>query len=89
MCPRSKKLAKKLFTQASGNLVNRISNSNMSTSRSTLFSECPNTGGRDLSQNKWVEDLQDTQYRTSFSSMEELFSKHMKPNLDLYAYLLE
>lgn len=27
MCPRSKKLAKKLFTQASGNLVNRISNS--------------------------------------------------------------
>lgn len=51
--------------------------------------ECPNTGGRDISQNKWIEDLQDTQYRNSFSSMEELFSKHMKPNLELYAYLLE
>jgi len=51
--------------------------------------ECPNTGGRDILQNKWIEDLQDTQYRNSFSSMEELFSKHMKPNLELYAYLLE
>lgn len=87
---RSKELAKKLFTQTSDNLVNRISSSEFKCEDKQKYLVCKMYKYRQQSlfqKKKGMEDIQDTQH-TTFLSSEKLFPKIMNPKLELNEYLL-
>lgn len=78
MHSRSKELAKKLFTQTSDNLVNRISSSEFKCEDKQKYLVCKMYKYRQQSlfqKKKGMEDIQDTQH-TNFPFIREAISKN-------------
>lgn len=88
VCSRNKERVKKLFTQTSDNLVNRISSSEVKCEDKQKYLVCKMYKYRQqilFQKIKDMEDIQDTQHTTVLSS-EKLFPKILNPK---YEYFLE